>query len=183
MNKLAVFLLVLGLTSIADASNVGKIMQLSVNGIVADEYFADAPLEASDTVTLDIMLADGFAMDAMELELEVIGPATISPPDPIFIPPWPPIEIIPRDPQHILIVGVWFGSVDGKIVDFITLHCEGEGDVVAQLNSIGVNHIVAPEDRLLTAADLGSIVIHQVPEPMTISLLGLGSLLLLRRRK
>jgi hypothetical protein len=192
MKKLLVLMLILGLTSIAGAavgSNTDKIVQLSVNGGVADEYFKDEPLNPSDTVTLDIQLADGVAMDAMELDLEIIGGATISLPDPATdiivggFESWSLIVEGVTDKGIAAIAGVTFGSVDGTLVDGITFHCEGQGPVTVQLTSAGSNSIVAPESRLLDAADLGSIVIHQVPEPMTITLLGLGGLALLRRRK
>jgi hypothetical protein len=189
MKKLLVLMLVLGLTSIAGASNTDKIVQLSVNGEVADEYFRDNPLGPSDTVTLDAILADGVAMDAMELDLEIIGAATISLPDnPTDIivggfESWSLIVDDVTDKGIGIMAGVTFGEVDGKIIDLITFHCEGNGAVTVNLTIAGSNHILAPEDRLLTAADLGSIVIHQIPEPMTITLLGLGGLALLRRRK
>jgi hypothetical protein len=189
MKKLLVLMLVLGLTSIAGASNTDKIVQLSVNGEVADEYFRDNPLGPSDEVTLDVILANGVAMDAMELDLEIIGAATISLPDPATgiivggFESWSLIVDGITDKGIGVMAGVTFGSVDGKIVDNITLHCEGMGNVTVQLTSAGSNHIVAPEMMDLTAADLGSIIIHQIPEPMTITLLGLGGLALLRRRK
>jgi len=194
MKKLLVLMLVLGLTSIAGAvsgTNVDKIVQLSVNGVVADEYFMaeNEKLNPSDTVTLDIQLADGYAMDAMELDLEIIGNATISLPDPATdiivagFESWSLIVEGVTDKGIGAIAGVTFGSVEGTLVDGITFHCEGDGDVIVQLTSAGSNNIVSPDARLLTEADLGSIVIHQVPEPMTITLLGLGGLALLRRRK
>ena len=190
MKKLLVLMLVFGLTSIAGAvgtSNVDKVVQLSVDGVVADEYFAECPLVYSDTVTLDIQLADGVAMDAMELDLEIIGAATISLPDPATdiivagFESWSLIVEGVTDKGIGAIAGMSFDSVEGKLVDLITLHCEGEGDVIVQLTSAGANHTI--DGRDLTAADLGSIIIHQVPEPMTITLLGLGGLALLRRRK
>ena len=190
MKKLLILTLVIGLASIAGAAtNVGKVVQLSVDGVVADEYFRDNPLDYSDTVVLDVILANGVAMDAMELDLEVIGAATISLPDPATgiivaaFESWSLIVDGVTDKGIGVMAGVTFGSVDGKLIDNITLHCEGAGDVIVNLTIAGSNHILTPEDRLLTAADLGSIVIHQVPEPMTITLLGLGGLALLRRRK
>ena len=59
---------------------------------------------------------------------------------------------------------------DGKIIDGIGFHCDAEGDVIV---------------TLLDGADgsiLDTAVIHQVPEPITFALLGLGGLFLRRRK-
>lgn len=56
----------------------------------------------------------------------------------------------------------------GMLVNEIDFHCDGPGDVTIAL----VN-----DDGLV----VDSQVIHQVPEPMTIALLGLGGLFLRRR--
>jgi hypothetical protein len=64
----------------------------------------------------------------------------------------------------------------GDFFEDISFHCEGSDDVVVYLyeitNSWDIN------ERLID-----SVTIHQVPEPMTLSLLGLGGLGLLRRRR
>ena len=52
-------------------------------------------------------------------------------------------------------------------------HCDGIGDVVISFYDYATSATVAA----------GSITITQIPEPATIALLGLGGLLLLRRRK
>ena len=65
---------------------------------------------------------------------------------------------------------------DGVYFDEILFHCEGVADVTVYLYNIESTWSIA--DGLID-----SVVIHQVPEPMTIALLGLGSLFLLRRRK
>jgi len=58
----------------------------------------------------------------------------------------------------------------GKLVDQIVLHCDALGDV----------------ELTLVSADLAAVydtqVIHQIPEPITFALLGLGGLFLRRRK-
>ena len=56
----------------------------------------------------------------------------------------------------------------GELAGF-EFHCDGEGDVQIDLMDEGLGV-------------LDSIIIHQIPEPMTMALLGLGGLFLRRRR-
>jgi hypothetical protein len=59
---------------------------------------------------------------------------------------------------------------DGIMADGIKFHCEGEGDVIV---------------TLLDGADgtvLDQMIIHQIPEPITLALLGVGGLFLRRRK-
>lgn len=81
------------------------------------------------------------------------------------------------------------GAVD--LVWDIFFHCDGEEDVTIDLTLNGLteyglfDEVVPDQDPYWLAAtedDLGDLVIHQVPEPMTIALLGLGGLFLHRRK-
>ena len=59
----------------------------------------------------------------------------------------------------------------------IAFHCEGEGDAIVELytaSEVGTAGIWTLRDTL---------IIHQIPEPVTMALLGLGGLALLRRRR
>jgi len=61
------------------------------------------------------------------------------------------------------------------LINAIDFHCEGPGDVLVSLYSIDL------DTGALTGV-LDTVVIHQIPEPMTIGLLGLGGLFLRRRK-
>lgn len=52
----------------------------------------------------------------------------------------------------------------------VELHCIGEGDVIVELYDASGYEII------------DTMIIHQVPEPMTMALLGLGGLFLRRRK-
>jgi hypothetical protein len=66
----------------------------------------------------------------------------------------------------------------GKLVDEIDFHCEAMGDVTLTL--VGIYDPGTGEAPTLTVMD--TQIIHQIPEPMTLALLGLGGLFLRRRK-
>ena len=65
------------------------------------------------------------------------------------------------------------GALSGTLVDFIEFHCEALGDAIVTLYS-------SPDVAAWTCED--TLVIHQIPEPATMALLGLGGLLLRRKK-
>jgi hypothetical protein len=189
MKKLLVVMLVLGLTSVAGATNVDKLIQLTVDGQVYDEI----TLYESDWVTLDMQIADGHSSDGVELDLEVISlggaghieldPEMVTVPTDILVAfeEWSHVVSGVSDSGIEVIAGMGFSPVTGKFVDYILFHCDGIGDVEVRITLSGTTRV---DGDPITADDLGSIIIHQdIPEPMTVALLGLGSLFLLRRRK
>jgi hypothetical protein len=66
------------------------------------------------------------------------------------------------------------GDLSGLLVDGILFHCEGIGDAIVELYS-------SVDTIQWTFED--AVVIHQIPEPATMALLGLGGLFLARRNK
>jgi len=85
------------------------------------------------------------------------------------------------------------GAGPGVLIWNLLIHCDGNGPVTVDLTlqdpasryspymyANGLDPF--PEWVPLTEGDLGDLVIHQIPEPMTIALLGLGGLFLRRRR-
>jgi hypothetical protein len=70
-------------------------------------------------------------------------------------------------------------------VAYVDIQCTGPTDLVLSIiNGAGALGSTSVETDLTTVPTFGGdITIHQVPEPMTIALLGLGGLLLRRRRK
>lgn len=85
------------------------------------------------------------------------------------------------DSSHIEITGGDFSPVPGPltIMDGLLFHCVELTDVIIDLHVTGPTIIDGqpiPESTILD-----SIIVHQIPEPMTVALLGLGGLFLLRR--
>jgi len=63
-------------------------------------------------------------------------------------------------------------AADTQLIGEIAFHCEAPGDVIVQLYSTDLGSAITLVD---------SVVIHQIPEPVTVALLGLGGLFLRRR--
>ena len=192
MKKLLIFMLVLGMASLASAQ-----LQISVNGNkepMDSEYVLIAP---SGTLTLDIWTTheiapppgtgEGyFAMVAQESQATISGGIVVYP----LVPPMDEGIMILDDVKGM---GGFPGMVEGEngvtggialtrlpnipagatIYDGILFHCEGPGDVTI--------HLLWTVD-FMTGVVIDSVTIHQMPEPATIALLGLGGLLLRRRK-
>jgi hypothetical protein len=183
MRKLVILMLVVGMASVANAA-----LRLSVNG---DKDPADSRyyLEPSGTLKLDVWTDADIGLGVYwaivtNPKAEVTG-GTVIVPDPdvgiIYTSPasqsgipgrpdgtegrWGSLAVFSPDP------GIPAGTV---LFDDLIIHCKG-----------------GPNDQrvyLVSTADfvghkMTSLIIHQIPEPMTVALLGFGGLFLLRRRK
>lgn len=112
--------------------------------------------------------------------------------------PFPGFNSMTKVDSRTLVIGgatdinSLLGIVAGDILfDHLNIHCTGEGEVVVTLtpsiSSAGAVGTPTWWDGDLLTEDLqavgSSISIYQVPEPMTMALLGLGGLALIRRRR
>jgi hypothetical protein len=143
---------------------------------------------------------DGYWLSSMSLDLEVSGPATLAElgtkvtqkmKHHASFSPWAEPEPAVVDNAIAYMAGV--AASDGiqgpaDLVWNLIITCTGAGPVVVDLTLYGLSEYSEGPSTWgspwieMTEGDLGDLIIHQVPEPMTIALLGLGGLFLRRRR-
>ena len=115
--------------------------------------------------------------------------------------PWGVITAV-SNAQYVLMSGgnIYQNTMGPyQLMDDLVFHCEESTDVIIDLVAAsdliyytytytdvgaGLEPVVDSSVVIATSGTiLDSIYVHQIPEPMTIALLGMGSLFLLRRRK
>lgn len=181
MKKVLVLLLVLGMASAASAA-----LQISLNGD-PEPVDSELWLLEGETALLDIwtdadlqMFAGGSWQLVVGTDVGSIVPGAVLEYGGYGTPPQTVDAAAVISPAGM--EGIWgiysaFAGADAGTVlyDQILFTCEGEGDAIIQLWD-------APDGAAPTTMH-DQIIIHQIPEPATICLLGLGGLALLRRRK
>jgi hypothetical protein len=171
MKKLLVLMLVLAMTSAANAA-----LLISVDGVV-NPPDTEVWLDLSEIAIIDVY-SDGLTLSNQEfyLQIEGGGAMDITKATNTVNPPGYPSTVIPLSDTlaflDLALAGIPIPVVpEGTVVDLIEVHCVERGvDVVLTLYS-NVDGV------------LDTQIIHQIPEPATIALLGLGGLALLRRRR
>lgn len=183
MKNILIVFTVLAMASVANAA-----LKISVDGVVSPaetEVYVDYP---SGTAVIDIHAVN--QVGAVLGWLTIQGPGSIDASSPTYLWEQSAVENMP-DPGPIIdqfcdILGVCgivdiiditvqdisepFTDPDGLVIDGLQFHCADDGDVTLILWNAETFEI------------MDTVVIHQVPEPMTFALLGLGGLFLRRRR-
>lgn len=97
-----------------------------------------------------------------------------------------PRQVVSADPMNVRMSTLYSevvvpGSPDKVLMDNLVLHCLGEGDVVLDIVVSGTTHVDGQDIPI--GEVLHTLSIHQVPEPSTLLLLGLGIPILSALRK
>ena len=154
--------------------STGAMLQLSLNGATNGAHEDQATtLVPSDYIMIDVTAGDGQKMD---WNIGFLGPGSIGGMGTLHVPPSPAggmadwssyytsysryLEFRVAADTNPAAAGVWWDA---------EFHCDGPGLVNIVLFDAALNEI----DR---------ITISQIPEPMTVALLGLGGLFLRRRK-
>ncbi|MHC4423154.1 MAG: PEP-CTERM sorting domain-containing protein [Planctomycetota bacterium] len=184
MKKLLVFMLVLGMASLAVAAPTS--LQISVMGD-PDPVDTEIFLAPSETIFLDIYTTaeiysegglEGYWVLAVDAQYGSISGGVVADPwtgEPITIYDGGDPYAMPGETGVFGSISTFLGpgnGITGTIYDLIEFHCEALGDAVVNLYYTD----------FVTPTLIDSVIIHQIPEPMTVLLLGLGGLFLRRRK-
>jgi hypothetical protein len=190
MKKLLIFMMVLGMASVANA-----VLLISVDGVV-DPPDTEIELFPTETVVIDIMGDNRNQPEAFALIVQ--GPGSIAGHSMLYpgtLADYQELEEFAAGagmtPAEFLAALAGMGypgasdmsymnfadavapldKLQGKLVDEIIFHCEAYGEVTLTLVDAATFTVVEDTQG-----------IHQIPEPMTVLLLGLGGLFLRRRK-
>lgn len=201
MKKLIVLFAILAMVNVASAGVVDIVIS-SLNGLPINPV-SEITIAPTDTINVDVIYTPGPGETIWALSKEVVitGPmtasdATSTPGAPGIItwaPGWNPdlsrVTMLPNGNPLIDTVANDVGLVaPGIVLDHFLFHCEAIGDVTIVLvenpnTGAGGSYELDSEGTPMELLSGPGIIIHQIPEPMTLTLLGLGSLFLARRKK
>lgn len=191
MKKFVTLIVVLGMVSVANAAPV-----LTIGGTpVSPTTPAEITLTTSGTIELDIEIDPGFI--GGDLQILITPQASLNATGVWLNPEYYFMGMAPLAWDYAFSVytstltDFTFGggnmsnanSDTRTLMDGLILHCDEATDVVVQLIAFSmIDYDGISGDDVPMGTLLGQINIDQIPEPATLVLLGLGGLLLRRRK-
>jgi len=198
MKKFICVLVFLALVNVANAGMIDIVIS-SLNDVPINPV-KEITIGPTDWINMDVIWTGDTGRWLFGMSLDVVAegvPVTLDG----SAPTWPPgiwdpsiTEIISHDGM----IGVSAAAAanglpapGGIAVDHILLHCDGPGDVPVIVRLVenpnlpsGFTAEADADFNLFFDVVFGpGVIIHQIPEPMTLTLLGLGGLFLARRKK
>ena len=203
MKKLLVLMLVLGLASVAQA--VGT-LDLVITSWGPGPEMGTEPLPGgpvheitllpSEWIDLDIIYIPGTpVLQQCSITIVAEGLGTLVVDEELLTLPegaWdlqfsPGVEEVRPGKEYNVQYNYGFfgtGVDEGIAIDHILFHCDGESMDPVIISIVDWVYAGAGSlDGEGSVEVIGQVIVHQIPEPMTVALLGLGGLFLLRRRK
>ena len=198
MKKFIVLLLVLGLATYAQAGLIFTVdgePQLPEIGLPGDAWY---PILPSDIIELDLELDAVQTIKGYNIAYVLSNPQAEFIWDGASRPEYPGLTDIEfpavfemaskmtvSEPQNVTITGsqLFGAALQGPLVIMreLYIHCLQDTDVILEI--VALTGTVINGENIPDGTVLHTLTIHQIPEPMTIGLLGLGSLFALRRKK
>jgi hypothetical protein len=182
MKKLVALILVLGMSSLASAQLI-----VTIDGEPQPE---EITLLTSETIELDLDLgADGYNVLAYNIDWVLSNNQAELIPDGIEFPTtmdFPPSwsgggEKVNMSGSNFMSPAIVGPAV---LMNGLILHCVDTTDVVLTVTALEGTASLDPDGITQIPIEfVHTLRIKQIPEPMTVALLGLGGLFLLRRRK
>jgi len=193
MKKVLVLLTVLAVASVASAVTTVDLVITSLNGAPIDPV-TEITITESDWIAFDVVMTATELNEqwiALDVIVSVDGAGTLDVSEYTRPPVWDfgfhrePREIIPGK-SYEFAEAEFNGVPAGVALDHILLHCDqGEpaNDVYVTIGpgTFWWDTQILPDYGL--PDEWNGIVVHNVPEPVTVVLVGLGGLLLVRRRR
>lgn len=186
MKKLLVLLVVLGITAGASAVIIQPVIS-SLNGQAIDPV-TEITIMPSDVINFDLVLIDAAGMILMSLDaiVGIIGPGTLDATDLT----WPYNEgmngqwvIEPGVTEEVATASFMMGMGEGILIDHFLMHCDEIGTVIITASpGYMVGGTILSDGMTMYDGEWGTATVFQTPEPATMVLLGLGGLLLRRKK-